>query len=213
MRPKKSNRSVIPLYAVIGDGPVESIYFESIKSAFRSQLAHCSIEPDLKSPANVKELDDLIDRCRKKKKYKRILCIIDMDTKLRNNEEMGMYQTLKLKHAKHNCVKFFETHPCSELWFYYYFEYTAQSLGAYEPSVKNLIRTKIHDYRKKSPYCTHSRICECGGKFENAITNGRLSMKLKEDDSREYSYSDMTKFFEEIGLVDKEAKPRQSKKK
>ncbi len=207
MRPEP-NRRLKPVYAVIGDGPTESIYFESIKNEFQQELAYCSIEPDLKSPVNVDELDKLIDRCRQKKKYKRILCIIDMDTKLRYKAEMDKYQALKQKHVKHNCIRFFETHPCSELWFYYYFEPTTQHLDTYELSVKNLIRSKIRDYDKKAPYCTHSHICKCGGVLSNAITNGRLSMKSKLSDSREYTYSDMARFFEEIGLISKEKRKK-----
>jgi hypothetical protein len=199
---------------VIGDGKTETIYFESIKAAFKEKLTHCALKPDLPRPATVAELRVLIDRCAS---YDKVLCIIDMDTKLREKAEMAEYRKLKrecLNDPERAHVRFFETHPCTELWFYYYFEHTTQPLDTYESSVKELIRTKIPGYEKKPPFCSHLHICKCGGVLDNAITHGRKSMKSKVSDLREYTYSDMANFFEEIGIVPPEPpKKRLGKKK
>lgn len=121
MRRNYPNRDPKPVYAVIGDGPTESDYFESIKNEFKDQLSHCNLKPDIPRHTNMSELGRLIDKCLK---YDKVLCIVDMDTKLRNPAEMSKYKKLKNRYAgnRDTQVHFYETHPCSELWFYYYFK-------------------------------------------------------------------------------------------
>ncbi len=186
--------------AIIGDGKTEFAYIESLKIVFKDKLTNYSLQPRLPKDASVKELDRfIVDNLY----YDKVLCIIDMDTKLRDAREMTKYQQLKHKYRKTSNVLFYETHPCTELWFYYHFQYTTAEFGLYEPELKKQLERKIPDYEKKIPYCTHQHIVKCGGIFDLAVGNGRKSIKSKTDDNRNYTYSEMDDFFVEIGIVEK----------
>ncbi len=71
------NRPIRQQYAVIGDGPVESLYFESIKNEFRDSLSNCTLRPEIPKHTNVEELERLIQKCISLD-YDMIICIIDM---------------------------------------------------------------------------------------------------------------------------------------
>jgi hypothetical protein len=126
-----------------------------------------------------------------------------MDTKLKDPKEMTQYLKLKQKYRKSKNVIFYETHPCTELWFNYHFQYTTAEFGLFEPDLKRQLDRKIPGYEKKSPFCTHQHLIKCGGKFDTAVLNGRKSIDSKKSDDRNYTYSEMVRFFEEIGVVDK----------
>jgi len=185
---------------IIGDGKTEIAYIESLKIAFREKLSDYSLQPRLPKDASVKEFERFILN---NLVYDKVLCIIDMDTKLRDQVEMTKYIQLKYKYRKNKNVIFYETHPCTELWFYYHFQYTTAEFGKYEPELKRMLEKKIPGYEKKHPYCTHQYMLKSGGNLETAIINGRKSIDSKNTDDRNYTYSEMDHFFEEIGVVDK----------
>ena len=193
---KKERKSV----AIIGDGKTEFEYIESLKIAFKENLAEYSLQPRLPKNSSVAEMKRLIDA---NLVFDKVLCVIDMDTKLKNPKEMVQYQQLKNKYRKNDNVNFYETHPCTELWFYYHFQYTSSEFGLFEPDLKRLLEKKIPGYEKKAPFCTHQHIVNCGGNFETAVVNGRKSIESKNDKDRNYTYSEMVNLFEEIGIVEK----------
>ncbi len=186
--------------AIIGDGKTEFAYVESLKSAFKDKLTGFDIKPHLPKHSSVKELgrfiEDNID-------FDKVLCVIDMDTKLRDDKEMSEYVKLKQKYKRKTHVFFYETHPCTELWFYYHFQYTSSEFGLFEPDLKRQLEKRIPNYEKKAPFCTYQHIIKSGGVFDNALTNGRRSIDSKTADERNYTYSEMVKFFEEIGVIEK----------
>lgn len=198
---KITNRPVVRTYAVIGDGETEYIYIDSIKKEFKTSLKDYKLQPELPKHSNVLELEKLILRCLNKELCDKVFCIIDMDTKLRDSKEMQKYQKLKAQYARNPNVKFYETHPCTELWFYYYFKETTKPLYNYEPNTKALIRTKIPSYEKKAPHCTHQHICKCGGDINLAICNARKSIASMVHSPRSYTYSQMASFFDDINLT------------
>lgn len=186
--------------AIIGDGKTEFAYIESLKIAFKEKLSEFSLRPRLPKDSSVKELGRFIEN---NLDYDKVLCIIDMDTKLKKQKELTDYLELKQKYRKKSHVIFFETHPCTELWFYYHFQYTTCEFGLYEPELKRQLERKISGYEKKVPFCTHQHIIRCGGNFDVAIMNGRKSIDSKIADDRNYTFSEMVNFFEEIELVEK----------
>lgn len=127
--------------ALIGDGKTEFAYIESLKIAYKDKLSGYSLKPRLPKDSSVKELERfIVDNL----DYDKVLCIIDMDTKLKKQKEF---------------------------------------------------------YEKKPPFCTHQHIIKCGGNFKTAVINGRKSIDSKEGDDRDYTYSEMVRFFEEIGIL------------
>lgn len=186
--------------AIIGDGKTEFAYIESLKMAFKDKLSGYSLKPRLPKDSSVKELERfIVDNL----DYDKVLCIIDMDTKLKKQKELTDYLELKRRYKRKSHVIFYETHPCTELWFLYHFQYTTAKFGLLEPELKRQLEKKISGYEKKVPYCTHQHIIKCGGNFETAVVNGRKSIESRDSDDRNYTYSEMVYFFEEIGVVEK----------
>lgn len=186
--------------AIIGDGKTEYVYIESLKIAFRDKLSVYSLKPCLPKESSAKELDRFITN---NLDYDKVLCIIDMDTKLKKQKELTDYLKLKQKYSKKVHVIFYETHPCTELWFYYHFQYTTAEFGLFEPNLKKQLERKIPGYEKKSPFCTHQHIIKCDGNFDTAVVNAHRSIDSRDADGRNYTYSEMVHFFEEIGVVEK----------
>jgi len=186
--------------AIIGDGKSEFAYIESLKIAFKEKLSAYSLKPRLPKDSSVKELERFIVE---NLDYDKVLCIIDMDTKLKKQKELSDYLELKRKYHRKSHVIFYETHPCTELWFLYHFQYTTSEFGLFEPELKRQLERKIPGYEKKIPFCTHQHIIKCDGDFDTAVVNGRKSIDSRVDDDRDYTYSEMVRFFEEIGVVEK----------
>lgn len=188
---KLRNRAII-----IGEGITEFYYFQSLRDIYKQVV----FKPDYPKHTSIKELGKKI-REAKKEGYTHIFCIIDMDTKNKESER-AQYKKLKAKFAKPinkpkkgiSCkVEFFETHLCIELFFRYYFGYTSRSYGNQESLIKDL--NKYVKYEKTIDFFSknglHSYFERKGGSLENAITNAEKSMKEKEKDDRDYTYSEL----------------------
>lgn len=114
---------------VLGEGPTEFYYFNSLRDVFRGM----TIKPDYPKHTSMKELEEKIEKGIADG-YDRVFCVIDMDTK-DEEPERSQYMRLKKKYANpvnkpkqgvYCEVRFFETHRCTELFFLYYFRYTAR---------------------------------------------------------------------------------------
>ena len=197
-KPKQTERKRV---AIIGDGKTESIYVESLKDAYKEKLFAYTVKPVLPKHSSVAEMKRLIEV---NIGFDKVLCIVDMDTKLRDSKELLKYKQLKSKYQKNENIIFYETHPCTELWFYYHFQYTTSPLDLFEPNLKRQLERHVPNYEKKQPYCTHQHLIKSGGNFELAVENGRKSVDSRVADEREYTYSEMVKFFEEIGVIQTE---------
>jgi hypothetical protein len=78
---------------IIGEGPTEYYYFNSLKDRFRS----IQIEPKTPKHTSIRELSHKIDECIMAG-FSKIFCVIDMDNK-NNTSEMEQYKKLRLKYA------------------------------------------------------------------------------------------------------------------
>lgn len=196
-----AKRKIQASFAVIGDGPTETIYVDSIKRSFADKMTQYKLKPDVPKHSTVKDLEVLISNCLTQG-YDKVLCLVDMDTKVKNNGEMLAYNKLKKKFTK-KPVYFYKTHPCTELWFYYHFDYTTAQMSCYDGYLKKMVCGKIKNYEKKEPFCTHQHICiKSKGDFEKAISNARRSIESRCKDGRSHTYSEMATFFEDISIVD-----------
>ena len=189
---------------ILGEGPTEFFYFKSLCDVFK----HITIKPDYPKHTNLKELEKKIEEG-VEMGYSYIFCIIDMDTK-DSEPERSQYQKMKAKYAEPiskpkkgiNCkVEFFETHRCTELFFLYYFRYTSRPYDDQEPLLKDL--NQYVEYRKTIEFFIktkglHSYFERNGGSLEKAIANANRSMDERNNDGRDYTYSELGRLMREL---------------
>ena len=190
---------------IIGEGITEFYYFQSLRDVYKQVV----FKPDCPKHTSIRELERKI-REAAEKGYTHIFCIIDMDTK--NKEpERTQYEKLKAKFAKpinkpkkgiYCKVEFFETHLCTEMFFRYYFGYTSRSYGNQESLIKDL--NKYVEYEKTIDFFSkskglHSYFERNGGSLKKAIANAEKSMKEKEKNDRDYTYSELGQLMKALG--------------
>lgn len=192
---------------ILGEGPTEFFYFKSLCDVFK----HITIKPDYPKHTNLKDLEKKIEEG-VEMGYSHIFCIIDMDTK-ELEPERSQYQKMKAKYAEpinkpkkgiYCSVEFFETHRCTELFFLYYFRYTSRPYDDQEPLLKDL--NQYVEYRKTIEFFIktkglHSYFERNGGSLEKAVDNANRSMDEKNNDGRDYTYSELGRLMEKLELL------------
>lgn len=193
---------------IIGEGPTEFFYLNSLKDEFR-QLQ--SIKPDTPKNTSLRELERSIESAISMG-YDKIFCLIDMDNKKKDAKSLAEYTSLKRKYhgkkvsnAKKGIsyeVRFFETDRCTELFFLFYFKYTGQNYTASKTIEDELSR--ICGYEKTQKFFRthplHQFLQKSGGGIANAIANGLKSEKAVSDGQRDYTYSELGTMFLELGI-------------
>lgn len=190
---------------ILGEGPTEFYYFNSLRDVIKG----LTIKPDYPKHTSIKELQEKIEEGIVAG-YDSIFCVIDMDTK-HEEPERTLYASLKKKYAKpvnkpkkgiHCEVRFFETHRCTELFFLYYFRYTARPFNdqsallselskqcGYEKTIAFFRKSKgLHHYFEKQ-----------GGHLTDAVKNAMQSMREKQTSGRTYTYSELGQMIDELG--------------
>lgn len=189
---------------ILGEGPTEFFYFKSLCDVFK----HITIKPDYPKHTNLKDLEKKIEEG-VEIGYSHIFCIIDMDTK-DLEPERSQYQKMKAKYAEpinkpkkgiYCSVEFFETHRCTELFFLYYFRYTSRPYDDQEPLLKDL--NQYVEYRKTIEFFIktkglHGYFERNGGSLEKAVDNANRSMDEKNNDGRDYTFSEIGRLMEKL---------------
>ena len=182
---------------ILGEGPTEFFFFKSLCDVFK----RITIKPDYPKHTNLKELEAKIEEGIALG-YNHIFCIIDMDTKNKEPEDV-QYQRLKVKYAYpiskpkkgiYCKVEFFETHRCTELFFLYYFRYTSRPYDNQELLLKDL--NLCVEYRKTIDFFMkskglHSYFERKGGRLDAAIANANHSLEERQTSGRDYTYSEL----------------------
>lgn len=189
---------------ILGEGPTEFYYFSSLRDVVKG----LTVKPDYPKHTSIKELEEKIESGIADG-YDRIFCVIDMDTKAVGSER-ALYLKLKKKYAKpvskprkgiYCEVAFFETHPCTELFFLYYFRYTTRGYNSQAELLQDLCRQcgyeKAIGFFKKSKGL-HSYFEKKGGSLAAAIGNARHSMDERAAADRVHSYSELGRMMEEL---------------
>ena len=189
---------------ILGEGPTEFYYFNSLRDIVKG----LTVKPDYPKHTSIKELEAKIESGINDG-YDHIFCVIDMDTK-DGEPEHTQYARLKKKYAKpinkpkkgiYCEVNFFETHRCTELFFLYYFRYTARIYHNQQELISALSRQceyeKSVTFFKKSNGL-HSYFEKKGGNLETAIRNAEYSLETKLADDRDYTYSELGKMIERL---------------
>lgn len=186
---------------ILGEGPTEFYYFNSLRDIFKG----ITIKPDYPKHTSIKELEDKIKTGISD--YDHIFCVIDMDTK-EEEPERTQYEKLKRKYEKpinkpkkgiHCKVLFFETHRCTELFFLFYFRYSARMYHNQEELLQDL--KKLCGYEKNIEFFKkglHAYFEKKGGNLKTAISNAKHSIETKLADNRKYTYSELGKMIEEL---------------
>ena len=186
---------------VLGEGITEEYYLKSL-------LDILTIRPHYEQvkPYNKKELEAAINQYAKDG-YTTIHCLIDMDTKVRHPKTMEDYRKLKQKYdrkrvRKTNCeVRFYESFPSIEQFFYFYFESsTAQQTN---DGLKSWLKHKCgYDTSLKylRPHSLNGVFTKNGGCLKNAIANAKKSVKLREDNNFNCSYTEVGDLIEYLGI-------------
>lgn len=189
---------------ILGEGPTEFFYFKSLCDVFK----HITIKPDYPKHTNLKDLEKKIEEG-VEIGYSHIFCIIDMDTK-DLEPERSQYQKMKAKYAEpinkpkkgiYCSVEFFETHRCTELFFLYYFRYTSRPYDDQEPLLKDL--NQYVEYRKTIEFFIKTKGLHCyfernGGSLEKAIDNANRSIDEKNNDGRDYTFSELGRLMRKL---------------
>lgn len=193
---------------IIGEGPTEFYYLNSLKDKFRI-LQH--IKPDSPKNTSLRELQRSIESSIQMG-YSQVFCLIDMDTKKKDAKSMAEYQRLKKKYHNAHIVKkrsgidcqirFYETERCTELFFVYYFKYTTQKFQTSD-DVESLLN-KICGYDKTLKFFRghplHQFFEKQGGNFVNAIANANRSLFDVRNGNRDYTYSEIGSMFNDLGI-------------
>lgn len=193
---------------IIGEGPTEFYYLNSLKDEFRI-LQH--IKPDSPKNTSLRELQRSIESSIQMG-YSQVFCLIDMDTKKKDAKSMAEYQRLKKKYHNAHVVKkrsgidcqirFYETERCTELFFIYYFKYTTQKFQTSEDV--EVLLNKICGYDKTLKFFRghplHQFFEKQGGNFVNAIANANRSLVDVRNGNRDYTYSEIGSMFNDLGI-------------
>lgn len=193
---------------IIGEGPTEFYYLNSLKDEFRI-LQH--IKPDSPKNTSLRELQRSIESSIQMG-YSQVFCLIDMDTKKKDTKSMAEYQRLKKKYHNAHIVKkrsgidcqirFYETERCTELFFIYYFKYTTQKFQTSDDV--EVMLNKICGYDKTLKFFRghplHQFFEKQGGNFVNAIANANRSLVDVRNGNRDYTYSEIGSMFNDLGI-------------
>ena len=193
---------------IIGEGPTEFFYLNSLKDEFKSLQ---SIKPDTPKNTSLKELERSI-KSAISMGYDRIFCLIDMDNKRKDKTSRIDYVRLKSRyHGKKVTndktginyeIRFFETDRCTELFFLYYFKYTGQSYNDSKSIEDELGR--ICGYEKTKRFFRarplHQFFQKQGGDLYKPIENALKSEKSVMSGERDSTYSELGTMFQYLGL-------------
>ena len=186
---------------ILGEGITEKYYLKSLLDILTIRPRYEQVKP-----YNKKELEAAINQYAKDG-YTTIHCLIDMDTKVRHPKTMEDYRELKQKYdrkrvRKTKCeVRFYESFPSIEQFFYFYFESsTAQQTN---DGLKSWLKHKCgYDTSLKylRPHSLNGVFTKNGGCLRNAIANAKKSVKLREDNNFNCSYTEVGDLIEYLGI-------------
>ena len=194
---------------IIGEGPTEFYYLNSLKDEFRELQ---NIKPDTPKNTSMRELERSIETAISMG-YDRIFCLIDMDTKNKDRTSREEYARLKSKyHGKKVSnvkkginyeIRFFETDRCTELFFLYYFRYTGQKFIDSKAIEDELSRSCGYEKTRRffATHPLHQFFIKSGGDFRQAINNAVKSEESIARGDRNYTYSELGTMFRELGII------------
>lgn len=142
-------RKSIPIYAIVGDGYSEKLYFEQLKAV--EQLKNLQIKPDLPNKSGKgATFMRVLNKAHElhTEGYDRVYCLIDFDVILHENK-VDLYRKEKAKLEKKGIIVL-ECNPCFELWYLLHFKKTTKTFSNCESVVSEIRNTTdFKDYSKE----------------------------------------------------------------
>ena len=186
---------------IISEGITEEYYFKSLKDVL-------VVKPAVKplKPYNMKELEKAIKKYAEKG-YTKIHCLIDMDNKVSTPANMQQYRQLKQKYnrkrvRKTDCeVCFYESYPSIELFLYYYFE--SSTAEKTNDGLKSWLKHRCgYDTSERylATHSLHGTLVSNGGCLEDAVSHAKNSVRLREGESYNCSYTEIGNLIESLGI-------------
>lgn len=189
-----------PTVAVIGEGITEQYYILSLKD-----VLNITAKPFIPSKSTkLSDLEDMIEKCLHEG-YSFIYCLIDMDNK-QSGPEKSAYLRLKAKYedphespdGSVSKVVFIENNPCTEIWFYYYSQFTTRCYQSYDsmpPTLRSDLEKQFPGYKKTEKFFIACKglhdffANHPGASLEKAVENSKKSVRaFMEGDSSAYSH-------------------------
>lgn len=206
---KVGNREYKPQGGVmiVGEGMTEWYYLQSLKGLISSEVNPKVSEHKDGIGYIEKKIKECID-----KGADTVICLIDMDNK-QSGASAEKYQKFKAKYHKKSIsgkttknraiVELYENFPCTEMWFYYYFQYStanicscSETLNKMKPHWSNY--KKVEAYFKTLPGGIHSYIVnQLGGNLNTALINSVRSNKNRTEQNSG-AYCEMKMLFDKI---------------
>ena len=182
--------------AVIGEGLTEYRYIESMRTNERYRF---HLFPGVPKHSDINDMVAL-GKKRLNEGYDYVLCLVDMDVILSNQEKLRQYKLLQKQNRK---IEFIESNPCTEYWFlmHYMPRSSSKEYSTYEAVAKEL-RKYIPDYDKSEEFFNKTDIYKYLKENSNmlrAIEMSRDLDHLRTNEPDVYkSYSQMYKLFDKI---------------
>ncbi|MFR9585147.1 MAG: RloB family protein, partial [Rikenellaceae bacterium] len=192
-------------FAVVCEGATEVNYMQSIQGLLKAKV----------TPAVSKDgIDYLIAEVEKcvKTGYETIFVLVDKDKYLSNPKE---YTNFVARYGRDSngdaytegCSKvvIIENHPCIEIWFYYYYDYTTGVYNSYDSidPLKEKLRTVLPGYDKPDKINgnrvggLHSYLTYKSGDLNIALENSKKSM-ISHANGGAIAFSEMKIMFDMI---------------
>jgi hypothetical protein len=128
-RRKINSREYRKVYAIVGDGSTEKIYFDRLKESKRfPSNSRINIKPELpdkqgKGGGYVR----VFNRAQSlSKEHEHVFCLIDMDVVI-SEGKIEAYRNEKKQIEKRGNITVIENNPCFEIWFLLHFKSTTTS--------------------------------------------------------------------------------------
>lgn len=169
--------------AIIGEGITEKYYLQSLQDIDDISRVRFYPAPNSSAKGFEKAIKKAVNDG-----YTEIYCMIDMDVQYKDPASHDKYIQLKNKYhnrVNKNCdleysVQFFESYPCTEIFFRYYFEFTTAEQT--NEGVKRWLNTKfgytVHE-RYFAHTSIHATLCKNGGNLYNAINASIQSINTR----------------------------------
>lgn len=184
MARKRGKRKLKPVYAIIGDGLTEKIYFDELKRI--EEIKNVQIKPELPVGKGdfretFEKTDELLDQ-----DLDKVYIVIDKDDIVTKNLMNEYIQTLKdkQKEIKSGELVIIECNPCFEIWFLLHYTYTTKRFRRCSGLEKEL-KNYISDYSKKQDYLKRSKLYSTlkPNLFDTAVPNSKKLFKKAQSNS------------------------------
>ena len=171
---KKAKKSV----AVIGEGPTEWFYIDSLRVAMRFPF---KLAPTLPQHSDIQHINKLIQKCLDEG-FDYIVCLMDMDKPLENCVEMSKLRKMQRTYAHKKYggrVIILESNPCTEFWFLLHFLECVpnKTYQSQQPLIQDLCRY-LPGYEKTKKYFRANPLFDLLSEKGNLETASKLAETL-----------------------------------